>query len=623
MVVALVKLKGIDENGNNISTAVVTGKCYASVATASALDKVRAAFPELEVTYGQLKPTPVTTFTFSSSASKTLTNVVFTCSVDYDRVNDYTYKVAVEDGTTVNVTFKADNHEEISKSYLTAGTRTQNYSVTYIPLRTIRVKVYNQSLYLPGATVIVNDKSYISDSNGYIYHRGGEAVSGSVSVYGYAGNTFSYSAITNDSTHTVEVYAAVDVKFVVKSGAALIVGATIKSGLQTGTTNQYGECTLSLGKGTHEYQVTHSDYFTVTGSVTVGTSAMTVNVAVLLNPEVLKPVENGNIQMMLIGTAAVLNITSTTSDYVIDWGDGTSDNATGTGAKTYNHTYESSDLYQVEISNSENITACKADSGSLIAYWSIGDSNVSNLSFGNYSKLSYVGLVFKNDANRTSFYQCFISCSSLTSIPTGLFDNCPAVTEFVFCFYQCSSLTSIPAGLFDNCSAVTNFNICFSSCTSLTSIPTGLFDNCPAVTGFYQCFSSCRSLASIPTGLFDNCPAVTNFSTCFSSCISLTSIPTGLFDNCPTVTNFSTCFSYCRKLITFISNLTKVDSSMFNGCNALILLQITNSTVVPMANTDALAYTNSALQIKVPAVLVDSYKVATNWVSFASKISAI
>ena len=67
--------------------------------------------------------------------------------------------------------------------------------------------------------------------------RGGAAVSGSVSAYGYAGNTFSFSSITSDTTNTIEIYAAVDVKFIVKYGTALIEGATIKSGSQTSTEN--------------------------------------------------------------------------------------------------------------------------------------------------------------------------------------------------------------------------------------------------------------------------------------------------------------------------------------------------------------------------------------------------
>ena len=87
-VTKLIKLKGLDENGNNTNKAIVSGKCHVSVASQAQLAKVNAAFPELVVTYGQLKPTPTTTFTFSSSQRKTLTNPIFTCNVEFEKVSD-------------------------------------------------------------------------------------------------------------------------------------------------------------------------------------------------------------------------------------------------------------------------------------------------------------------------------------------------------------------------------------------------------------------------------------------------------------------------------------------------------------------------------------------------------
>ena len=46
--------------------------------------------------------------------------------------------------------------------------------------------------------------------------------------------------------------------------------------------------------------------------------------------------------------------------------------------------------------------------------------------------------------------------------------NGETITNFGSCFYNCSSLTSIPAGLFDKNTQVTSFNACFHSCSSLT-----------------------------------------------------------------------------------------------------------------------------------------------------------
>lgn len=568
--VKLSKLKGLDVNGMNTDKSVITGKCHVLLATSVKLAQVQAAFPELAITYMQLKPETVTTFVFGSSQRKAITNSVFECNFDFEKVSETTYKVTAQDNETISFTFKCDNHEEYSNSYLVAGTRTQNYSVTYIPLRTIRVKVYNQNVYLQGATVIANGKRYTSDANGYAtLTRGGEAVSGTVEAFGYAGNAFSFGVITNDVTNTVEVYAAVEVKFVVKDNySALVQGATIICGNEQGVTNLYGECILMIGKGTYEYKVTHPKFFEQVDSVTVGTSASTVNVSLIFNAESVKPLENGNIQMYIRGTEVSITINSTSAKHVIDWGDGTPPNTTIiTGNVKYSHTYLEEGDYQVEISHCEDIIACNADANCLIAYWSIGNSKVSNLSFGYFEKLSYVGAVFKNDSKRESFRNCFIRCYQLTSIPSGLFDDCVMAKSFYSCFSQCYLLTSIPAGLFDYCTGVTDFSSCFSLCYKLTSIPAGLFDYCTMVTVFSHCFCD-TDITLIPVGLFNNCTLVKNFSSCFYNCDKLTSIPSGLFDKCTLVNNFNACFRECSSLVSIpvglFDNCTKV--TIFNQC---------------------------------------------------------
>ena len=149
--------------------------------------------------------------------------------------------------------------------------------------------------------------------------------------------------------------------------------------------------------------------------------------------------------------------------------------------------------------------------------------------------------MYQYDGNEvTTFAECFYKCSSLTTIPAGLFDNNTEATNFDFCFRE-TAIAEIPAGLFDKNTKVTNFYSCFYDCRNITTIPAGLFDNCPNVTDFSYCFYYCTSLTSIPSGLFDNNIEVTNFSNCFHSA-AITEIPAGLFDNCPNVTNFSYCF---------------------------------------------------------------------------------
>lgn len=730
-IIKLISLKGLDENGNNVDKAIITGKCYVSVATDSQINKLKAAFPELAITYGQLKPAPVTTFTFSSSQRKSLANSAFECAYEVEKVNEYTYKVTSEDNITIDFTFKCENHEDFKGSYLVAGTRSQSYTVTYIPLRKIRVGVYNQSVYVQGATVTIGDRSYISDADGYVtLPRGGAAISGTVSAYGYASNTFSYGSITSDTTNTVYVYGVVDVKFIVEYNSSLIEGATVKCNGVTGTTNQYGECTLSLGKGTYEYSVTHDTYYEKTGNITVGTSAtsltvyvepntvevkfivkdgtvllsgatiqcdgktgitdasgettlvigskktheytvskngyfsvtdnvtvsltaITVNAAMRLDIESFKPIENGNIQMLVTGENISLYVTSDATDYIISWGDGTEDHAVGPGKLTYDHTYDNSDFHQVEIKNCSDVTyAITKRSLSLVAYWDLGNSNVNNLNSPGFSMLKYVGLVLKNDTERQSFSYCFNN-TSLTSIPQGLLDNCVAATSLSGIFRN-TLISSIPVGLFDHCTnastfksafegtlissipddlfrynvGASDFNLCFAN-TKITSVPERLFYYCTNAYYFggadswsnpEGCFS--RSLLeSVPANLFINNKKAFDFRGCFQYS-KIKVLPAGLLDNCPVTKMEHFCYT-CDELkhVILPATVPNLGNYSFAYCRQMkYFISTVETPPIIGARTFASSYISVRFQIYVPNDSVEAYKTATNWTELADSI---
>ncbi|MGL5980586.1 MAG: fimbrillin family protein, partial [Phocaeicola sp.] len=103
----------------------------------------------------------------------------------------------------------------------------------------------------------------------------------------------------------------------------------------------------------------------------------------------------------------------------------------------------------------------------------------------------------------------------LISIDTPLLNT--AVTDFSDAFYDCSSLTSIPEGLFKYNTAVTNFKDVFRRCTSLTTIPEGLFANNTKVTSFYGVFQGCTK-AKANVNIF--CDEATEKNTRFSSVTS-------------------------------------------------------------------------------------------------------
>ena len=94
---------------------------------------------------------------------------------------------------------------------------------------------------------------------------------------------------------------------------------------------------------------------------------------------------------------------------------------------------------------------------------------------------------------------------------------------------------------------------------------------------------------------------------------NVTSIGTSTFQNCSSLTEVS------------FPNVTSIGSQAFDSCSKLITIYVgTNtSTVCALSSTSAFNNCTSLTNIYVPASLVDSYKSATNWSSYADKIKAV
>ena len=307
---------------------------------------------------------------------------------------------------------------------------------------------------------------------------------------------------------------------------------------------------------------------------------------------------------------------NTPAELTVDWGDDTPPTtvASGTALSSnddFNHTYAAAGTYTLTITSGQTdktqqqIPAItfnqRADNSNALKLISIdtpllntqamvfsrcffGCTSLSSIPSGLFDKntlatnfggcfsgctsLSSIPTgLFKNTL-ATSFNRCFSGCTSLSSIPTGLFDKNTQATSFELCFYNCTSLSSIPSGLFDKNTKVTSFGHCFGGCTSLSSIPSGLFDNNTRAKFFDSCFDNCFSLSSIPAGLFDKNTQAIDFNFCFSGCISLSSIPAGLFDNNMQVVTFSACFDSCTSLSSIPSGLfdNNTQATNFDYC---------------------------------------------------------
>jgi len=273
-----------------------------------------------------------------------------------------------------------------------------------------------------------------------------------------------------------------------------------------------------------------------------------------------------------------------THNFTVYWGDGSSDEITSSSDPDRIHTYATAGTYIISMRGicthfAFNNAGDKLKLKKLLGFIDMGFTILNFRGCSNLTRVhssmrvlrslttalsmfrvctSLVSIpagIFDGAANITSFEESFRNCESLTAIPTGLFDNNTAVTTFKSAFVACGELTSIPIDLFRYNTVVTSFDATFYGCIGLTSIPTDLFANNTLVTTFENVFFECTSLTAIPTGLFDNNTAVTRLYGVFRDCSSLTSIPTGLFDNNTAVTTFNGTFMGCTSLLSIPSGL--------------------------------------------------------------------
>ena len=153
----------------------------------------------------------------------------------------------------------------------------------------------------------------------------------------------------------------------------------------------------------------------------------------------------------------------------------------------------------------------------------------------------------------------------------------------------------------------------FSGCRALRTVDLGTSS---LGTGATSLFSSCFALEeiTIPSG-FTSIP-----QSCFQNCYGLTSIV--ILEGITTIgTN---AFTYCKSLprIDLPESLTSVSgSNTFGYCRALktVVLKYTGG-VVTLSNVDIFSTCHEELKFYVPDALVDAYKIATNWVTYADRI---
>ena len=142
----------------------------------------------------------------------------------------------------------------------------------------------------------------------------------------------------------------------------------------------------------------------------------------------------------------------------------------------------------------------------------------------------------------------------------------------------------------------------------------------PNVTSMeLSAFNNCRALTTVD---FPNVMSIGKQA--FYNCKELTTVD---FPNATSIKDFA--FQYCSALTAVdFPNVTSIGGSAFRDCSMLEKVILKSETVCVLANTTA--FTNTPVQtgtttgfIYVPDNLVDSYKAAANWSTYASKIKPL
>ena len=269
----------------------------------------------------------------------------------------------------------------------------------------------------------------------------------------------------------------------------------------------------------------------------------------------------------------------------VDWGDGTTpDTLTGTSTTTVkwtlNHAYAASGEYVIKLTVDGTMRFYGNNSssgGSAILRYSSGRDN------RNYVYRSSVQKIEIGNGVTSIAASAFYNCYSLTSITIP--DGVTSIANDAF--YNCYSLTSITIP--DGVTSIGQY--AFTSCYSLSSITTP-----NSVTSIGQStFSSCSSLVSITVP--DGITSIT--SRAFYDCSSLTSI-------------------------TIPNSVTSIASNVFYNCYSVAFYDFSNHTSVPtLASTNVFTNIPADCQIRVPASLVDAWKAATNWSTYANYIVGV
>ena len=312
---------------------------------------------------------------------------------------------------------------------------------------------------------------------------------------------------------------------------------------------------------------------------------------------------------------------SVSGGVAISWGDGQTETISGTGNVQTSHTYAAAGKYTLTLLPAEGCTINFGHSVSTQNVFGIVDNqhlalqaNVKKVELGRgFSELRAFSL------QNLRAVTCISMPAGITSIKNACVAQCEALKAIVMpknlaavygsVLSSTTSLAVVAAS--DSTYPANNFltgayaahKLIFRK--ALNSIGNLAFQNCYALSAVY----GIGNVTSMGSSTFQNCRNLCNDL----PALKITSVPA----NC-----FSGCYSLNR--LRFAGAVTSIAAGAFTSCYGIMLYDFTGCTAVPtLANANAFTNINANCKIRVPAALVDEWKAATNWATYADYIEGV
>lgn len=326
----------------------------------------------------------------------------------------------------------------------------------------------------------------------------------------------------------------------------------------------------------------------------------------------------------LASTVSLVFYQSVDNGVTVDWGDGSEPT---TYSSSSNNMVRQSHQYAV---GDYVITLDPADDCSMFLGRNASGENV--LGVISLERRAYSNMLRKVEIGRNmtsvgiggfTFNQCgqlqtITLPTNIAAIRNNAFEGCssfkacivPRYTGFIFgvsVFYSCGSMRvlSLPP-------TVTELSgYLFRMCRSLR--PVTIPDGVTAIAAYVFTNNESSDRIIIPD-------SVTSIAGYFAdSCLTMTKLVIGSGITAIPVNFASTCYALTR--VAFPAGITSIAANAFSNCRGVELYDFTACTAVPtLANTNAFTNIKSTCQIKVPELLADEWKTATNWATYADYI---